>query len=150
MQNQRRYAATRPRRLGPANVEGRDCDDGFPGGAKARWPGRCPKTSHCLIDGNRVETVGTPCFQARNMQRHRPGATFEVTEMQPSPPCARYGNVSASSPQRSRKSVPRRERKRAGRAVSPAASLRPITRGNSARRAIVSSASPHAVRDGTS
>ena len=83
----------------------------------------------------------SPCRHARNMFRQRPGAALDVTEMQPSPPCARKPKAAESSPQRSLKSAPTRGRKRAGRAMSPLASLSPITCGTSANRATVSSAS---------
>src|ERR1700730_8397036 len=44
-----------------------------------------------------------PCFQTRYMARQRPGATFEVPEMQPSPPLARKAGAVASSPDNNRK-----------------------------------------------
>ena len=34
----------------------------------------------------RCALVICPCLQARNIVRHKPGATLEVTEMQPLPP----------------------------------------------------------------
>jgi hypothetical protein len=58
-----------------------------------------------------------------------PGATFDLNEMQPSPPRAKWAKAPASSP----RSMPRRSR--TGRIASPDASLRPMTRGNSANRA---------------
>src|ERR1035441_9553648 len=61
-----------------------------------------------------------------------------------------YANAVASSPVRSLKSVPTSDLSRAGRVISPVASLRPIMFGISASRTIVSSARPHTVRDGTS
>src|SRR5450631_2324062 len=91
-----------------------------------------------------------PCRQARNIFRHKPGATLDVTEMQPLPPCEMKANAVASSPVRSLKSGPSSDRSRVGRVTSPVASLRPIIPDISASRAIVSSASPQTVRDGTS
>ena len=38
---------------------------------------------------NRCAAAAWPCLNRRYMFRHRPGARFDVTEMQPSPPCAK-------------------------------------------------------------
>jgi hypothetical protein len=91
-----------------------------------------------------------PCLHARNMPLQSPGATLDVTEMQPLPPWARNASAVASSPERSLKSGPTTDLKRAGRVTSPGASFRPMNCGISARRTTVSSARPHAVLDGTS
>jgi hypothetical protein len=76
--------------------------------------------------------------------------TLDVTEMQPLPPCEMKANAVASSPVRSLNSGPSSDLSRVGRVTSPVASLRPIIPDISASRAIVSSASPQTVRDGTS
>jgi hypothetical protein len=67
-------------------------------------------------------------------------------------PAGYYWGVGAvaSSPESSLNSGPTNGRSRAGRVTSPVASFRPIICCSSRRRAIVSSASPHAVRDGRS
>jgi len=39
-----------------------------------------------ISPGQPLRSYHLPCLQARNMLRQRPGATLEVTEMQPFPP----------------------------------------------------------------
>ena len=90
-----------------------------------------------------------PCRNARCMARHRRGATFDVTEMQPSPPWSRKASAVASSPDSNRNSGPSNDRKRSGRVTSPVASLRPMICGSSRqpRNRVVCQAADGAGRD---
>ena len=63
---------------------------------------------------------------------------FAVTEMQPSPLCAKVASATPSSPDRIEKLGPQARRVLSGRCRSPVASLTPTMRGSLARRAIVS------------
>ena len=80
----------------------------------------------------------SPRCQASCRSAQARGATFEVTEMQPCPPWAKYGKTVASSPESCAKSSPMAMAVSAGRTRSAVASLTPTMFGSSASRAMVS------------
>ena len=80
----------------------------------------------------------SPRCQASCIRAHWRGATFAVTEMQPSPPLARKASVVMSSPESWQKSSPQAALVSSGRAMSQVASLTPAMFGSLASAAIVS------------
>ena len=97
-----------------------------------------------LADCNR------PCRQLEKMTRHSSGATFEIADMQPSPPLAIKANAVVSSPDNSRNPGGTSDRKRSRRAISPVPSLNTMNCRDSASRARVSSDNSRTVREGMS
>ncbi len=90
-----------------------------------------------------------PCSEAFCSRAQRAGATFEVTEMHPTPPCALKPTAFGSSPDSCTKSAPAAIRCCETRSILPLASLMPTTLAIFASRPIVSGRMSATVRPGT-
>ena len=73
-----------------------------------------------------ARTATVPAGSSKRWPGTDPGATFEIVDMQPSPPLAIKASAVASSPDNSRNPVGSSDRKRSGRVISPVASLKPM------------------------